>query len=157
MKSLHLLALAASLVGCALDRTSGGSGSETTNTVRLAVVDASGRPVAAARAMVRTESDTTTSGTPFDADEDGIVRIPTAAIPIWVEVRAQDGSAALATVSDSGTHAIRSIVRPVSNLILSGFAPDQRISLPSLSHNAVARSDGVVRFESLPADTTHTH
>ncbi len=150
MKSLHLLAIAASLAGCALDRTAGGSGSETTNTVQLAVVDASGRPVLAARALVRSESDTTTSGTTFEADEDGIVQIPAPAATVWVEVRAPDGSVALTTVSDSITRTLRSVVRPASNLVLSGFAPGQLISLPGLGRTAVAGSDGVARFESLP-------
>lgn len=151
MKPLRALALAALFAGCALDRTVGGSGSETTNTVHLAVVDVSGRPVAAARALVRTESDTATAGAAFETDEDGVVHLPAPSGPIWIEVQAPDGAAALATLSDSTSRALRATVRPSSNLLLSGFAPGQRIALPGLGRTAVAGSDGVARFDSLPS------
>lgn len=151
MKTHLFPILAMLLVGCGLDRTAGGSGSETTNTVRLSIVDASGRPVPAARALVRTESDTATAGSPFEADENGVVHLPRTSTPIWVEVRTPDGSAALATVSDTTVRALRAQVLPPSNLLLSGFQPGQRVVLPGLGRAAIAGSDGVARFDSLPS------
>ena len=139
------------LCGCGLERTVGGTGSETTNTIRVAVVGIDGQAVAGARVLARPESDTTESGAQvFVTDDDGRVDLPTSAGPVWLEARGiRDAALDVVSAGFAGTR--RVVLQPVSGLRLEGLRPGQIVSLPGLGRTAIAGGDGVVQFASLPS------
>lgn len=140
------------LVGCGLDRTvAGGTGSETTNTVRIAVVDDLGRPVAGARVFARSASDTLDSGaSTYGTDGAGRVDVPTSGREVWIEVRGE-AVAALDVVSAGFVGFRQVVLEPVSRLRIEGLSAGEIVSLPGLGRSTVAGPDGAAEFPSLPA------
>jgi len=140
------------LSGCGSDRAAGGTGSETTNTVRVAVVGKDGRPVAGARLVVRAETDTASSdGAVYLTESDGGVDVPAVPNGAWLEARVGDSLAAMEVV-DAGAGAARRLeLEPTSALRVGGLVPGQFVSLPGLGRRVAAGADGVARFFALPS------
>jgi hypothetical protein len=146
-----IVGICLTLFGCGLERTVGGTGSETTNTIRVAVVGADGRPFAGARVLARTESDTTLSGARvFEADDAGRVDLPAAKGAVWLEARGGDKAALdVAVAGFVGNRRI--VLAPLAGLRVEGLRTGQIVSLPGLGRAAVAGADGTARFDSLPS------
>jgi len=153
MRSLQagVLALTLGLGGCGADRAAGGSGSETTNTVRVVVLDPSGRPIAGARVFLRDAEDTTTGGG-APTDGNGVVRLdlPDSGASHWLEASADGNLAALRVgpLDAGGTLTLEA--RPAGNVELRGLPPGARVSLPGLGRSDVADPSGIVRLGGLP-------
>ncbi|HNY30550.1 MAG TPA: hypothetical protein PKO15_06650 [Fibrobacteria bacterium] len=151
-KTLPGLAATLLLFACGQDdRLAGGTGSETTNTIQVSVVDAHGRPVANAHVLRRDDDDTSTTA-PLEAltDEAGVVRLGESARHVWIEVRSGDTAGAFQSLSGGTSRAAKVVVSPLSELVVSGLRPGTSASLPGLGRRLQAGADGTIRFRGLP-------
>lgn len=133
------------------DRLAGGTGSETTNTIQVSVVDAQNRPIANARVMTRAFDDTSTSApSEVRTDESGLVRLGESAQRVWIEVRSGDSAGAFQSISSGTVRSAKVVVSPLSELVVSGLRPGASASLPGLGRRLQAGADGTIRFQGLP-------
>ncbi|MBK9576896.1 MAG: hypothetical protein IPO40_07480 [Fibrobacteres bacterium] len=133
------------------DRLAGGTGSETTNTIQVSVVDAQNRPIANARVMTRSDDDTSTSApSEVRTDESGVVRLGESAQLAWIEVRSGDSAGAFQSLPSGTARSAKVVVSPLSELVVSGLRPGASASLPGLGRRLQAGADGTIRFRGLP-------
>ncbi len=152
----HFLCLAMAGVlgaGCSDQaRMAGGTGSETTNTIGIAVLDQAGRPAAGARVLVR-DPDESGSGTRSSAvtDAEGKTILVSVRPGDWIEVVSGDSAAAMTV--DRGQASAEVVLRlsGLSGLDVSGLVPSEQVSLPGLGRTAVVDAEGKARFDRLPS------
>lgn len=151
----HLLALAVFGIGfasCTDDgRLAGGTGSETTNTITLAVLDEKGAPLAGARVVVRDRNETgpVTRSVTF-TDASGRIQHLLAQEGDWIEVVSGDTAGAMTEQREalSGERVLR--LSRLSGLEMSGLRAHELVTLPGLGRSVRSNAGGNARFEGLP-------
>lgn len=140
------------LWACSSDeRMAGGSGSETTNTIQVSVVDGSGLPVAQARVIARSVDDTTNSSAQeVRTDASGQAQLRDLGTQAWIEVRSGDSAGAFQSVPERHASRTTLVVARLADLVISGLEPGATASLPGLGRAMRAGSDGTARFQALP-------
>lgn len=161
MRRAGSLAILALLGACAGDRSAGGGGIETNNTVGIRVVDSTGAPVASARVSVRPAD--WTAGDPsspapgqiLTTDDSGRV---SGSLPAgrWSFEARKGGFAVLATreiggAVELGSLELAPVARLSGNVALAAGESSVQVAVAGTDHVARTGSDGRWVLDSLPA------
>lgn len=162
--SLPFLLAVLLLASCGLDRTAGGSTSETSNGVAVLVLDQAGEPVAGVRVRIR-PTDYLAGGAPATSDpsagyidtvtdDSGFVRLPKHLPSVRIEAFGRHGVGQGQVDSGMGAAAAVQLADPIEikgNIVLQDGDGRARVQVRGLEHAVWTDSLGNFALDSLPA------